>query len=298
MKKYVVFLFFLFFTFKAYSQIANITIKIPGKNIFLFGDRINFEVEISSLLKFSKVKVTLHNQNENPDFFSYEFKRPYKKENYISKGILSFIFFKKGDITTPSFTIELLDEEGKEEITVYKEKFGGIKIKQITTLKGKESIKGPISPQEKRPYFLTLILLIFTPFIAILFAFLFIKKRIKKKEPPLTEYESLSIELTKGENLLNISKIKEAVFIFSMILNQYLSKKIGQDTESLSTKELIPILKEKKIFKQEVERKIIESLNLINLIKYQPAFPVEKEEVKRLAKFIHFLIEDLKNDNI
>ncbi len=301
MKRLLTYFFAVFFIISYMNaQIASIKIKIPEKKIFLFGDLIDFDVDISSIIKFNNVKISLKGKN-TPDFFKYSFKPPVKKERYRTRGKIKFIFFKTGEILTPSFTIELIDKTKNEDFVVYKEKFKGIKIKQITTLKGETRILGPLSPVEEEPGFykivsLSLIFLLFI-FFLLLFHRVYERKKIKvKKDKGKNICKTLKKELLRAEKLLSLSKIRESSFLTYDIFIRIIKQKLKENIESLTVKEIEERMEKESPFDSDVSRKIIKGLKALNSIKY--GVSQEKEELKKSINLVKFLIEEIENDKL
>ncbi len=300
MKRLLAYFFTLFFFISHMdAQIASIKIKIPEKKIFLFGDLIDFDVDISSIIKFNNVKISLKGKN-TPDFFRYSFKPPVKKERYRTSGKIKFIFFKTGEILTPSFTIELIDKTKNEDFVVYKEKFKGIKIKQITTLKGETRILGPLSPVEEEPglYKIVYFFLIFLFFISVFFLFSGVYKRKKRRVENKEENfcKTLRNELLKAEKLLKLSKVREASFLAYDIFIKIIKLKFKEDIESLTVKEIEKEIEKEAPFNSEISKKVIEELKALNSMKY--GVLKEKEELKKSLKLLNFLIDGIENGKL
>ena len=298
MRKIVSFFFIFFLISFLNSQVASVKIKISQKNIYLFGDLISLDIEISSIMKFSEVRISLKGEIK-PDFFNYFFNPPLLKNNrYKTNGKLNFIFFKKGEFLTPSIKLELLDKVNKEEIIVFKKTFKGIKVKEITTLKGEKQILGPFPPVEEEPNFLKIMIFLILFFSVIFFLYniyaLYKKNEIFKRKENVENLELFFNETMKAEKMISLSKIKESSFLLSNILLKLLKLKFSQDVENLTVSEIKEKILKEKIFKSEISERIMKELENLNFIKYSNL--KNEENLTKSLKFIRFLINEIRDD--
>jgi len=294
MSRRIIFIILSFILIASFSFGQNIDIKIqvPGRENFLFGDKIFLNFEINSSEKFNSIQIIPIEYKFKPDNFDFKFNILEENMKYFGEGKIEFQYFRVGNIKLPDFEIRLYKTRDRNKLEIYREEFKGININYVSSLKNKRELIEPKLPEMSNFKYITAIVGFFFIILIIIFLKLIYKKikDIKSREKTGFKYD-LRDDLEKAKRMIENSKFFKAEKLVYEILKKILSIEAGKNFNGLSIKE------KGQYINNTGEHGLFELFKNVNYQMYQPSV-IDKKLLKKALDVIERKIEKIENDNL